>query len=174
MSEKKQAIRFFDENDKNWNQGIHFLGDSPDEIVITKNDKQYIRGSKLCVEFNGIVIYADLDQRIVINRKTNTVYTERIKQLAPPEEREYVLLIQYYDDYESRTYESVVGRQAVFDRIKTMADDINLRSSLVLVETVPIKDSLTVYEFMKKCIEENIVENNDGFDIEEYYLEADE
>lgn len=174
MDEKKQAIRFFEEDDKDWNKGIHFLGDSPDEIVITKNDKQYVKGSKLCVQFNGVTIYADLDQRIIINRKNNTVYMEKIKQLAPPEEREYVLLIQYYDEYESRTYESVVGRQAVFDHIKTMIDDINIRSSLVLVETVPIKDSLTVYEFMKKCIEENIVDNSDGFDIEEYYLEAEE
>ena len=45
---------------------------------------------------------------------------------------------------------------------------------MVLAETVAFKDSITVYEFMKRCINDGMVQNDDGFDIEEYYFQVEE
>ena len=171
MSEKQNALHFYDENESYKKQGIYFMGDesSSHEIVITSEDREYVRGDKLYVTFNGCDIVADLNQVIYINIDTKVVYIKENKKLSPPEEREYLLLLTFYG--ETCTFQGVVGRQETFDYLKAVIEDIDIGSSMVLAETVPFKDRITVYEFMKKCIDEELIQNNDGFDIEDYYSE---
>ena len=76
MGNKKEAIRFYDNDD--WKRNpIYFMGDktNEDEIVITSDDREYVRGDKLCVDYNGVQIYADLNQ--VILTKRQILYTLR-------------------------------------------------------------------------------------------------
>lgn len=173
MGEKKDAIRFYD-NDEWKGKSIYFMGDksNEEEIVITSDDREYVRGDKLCVEYNGIQIYADLNQVVYINQKTNVIYIKENKKLSPPEEREYLVLLSFYN--EQNTFQGIVGRQDTFDYLKSIIETIDIGSSMVLAETVAFKDSITVYEFMKRCIEDGMVQNDDGFDIEEYYCRIDE
>ena len=59
----------------NWKKdGIYFLGDGNNtgEIVITKNDKAYVRGEQLYFKYKDTHIYADLDSIIYINTITTT------------------------------------------------------------------------------------------------------
>ena len=172
---KKEVLRFFEDNE-NWKpNAIYFMGDESNEheIVITSDDREYVRGDKLYVQYNDVDIYADLNQVIYINTKTNMVYIKENKKLSPPEEREYLVLLSFYEG-EQNTYQGIVGRQNTFDYLKSIIEAIDIGSSMVLAETVAFKDSITVYDFMKRCIEDDMVQNNDGFDIEEYYCSVDD
>ena len=173
MSEKKEALHFYEDGESYKQQGIYFMGDKSNthEIVITSDDREYVRGDKLCVTYNGIEIYADLNQIIYINTKNNTVYIKENKKLSEPENREYLILLASFDG--TNTYQGILGRQATFDYLKGIIEEIDVDSSMILAETVAFKDSITIYEFMKKCIDEELVQNDDGFDIEDYHITND-
>lgn len=170
---KINAINFSDNWKKN---GIYFLGDENNtkEIVITKNDKQYIRGNQLYVEYNGSHIYASLDSVIYINTITNVIQIDKYKELTPPDQRQYLVLLEYYDEELQNTYQGFVGRQTVFDYIKSIAEEIDLNKSLILTETVQYKDAINIYDFMKECILTGSVKNDDGFDIDEYVINIED
>ena len=155
-------------------KGIYFLGDTNNnsEIVITKNDRAYVRGDQLYFKYKDINIYTDLDNIIYINTKTDIIQIKKYKELSPPEEREYLILLVYYDEELPNTYQGFIGRQNVFDYLKSIAEEIDIEQSLILVETVEFKNAINIYEFMKECILNGTVENNDGFDIEEYYIKT--
>ena len=95
----------------------------------------------------------------------------RYKELSPPDKREYLVLLSYYDESISNTYQGIVGRQNVFDYIKSIVEEINIQESLILAETVEFKNAINIYDFMKECILNNAVKNDDGFDIEDYNFE---
>ena len=173
MKEKTEALIFSD----NWkNEGIYFLGNenNGNEIVITKNDKRYVRGNQLYVEYNGSHIYASLDSVIYINTITNVIQIDKYKELTPPDKRQYLVLLEYYNEEQENTYQGFVGRQTVFDYIKSIADEIDLDKSLILTETVQYKDAINIYDFMKECIISGSVKNDDGFDIDDYNIDIEE
>ena len=96
------------------------------------------------------------------------------KELTPADEREYLLLLSYYDEKMENTYQGCVGRQNVFDFIKSIIEEIDIERSLILAETVQLKDAINIYDFMKDCILNQTVVNDDGFDIEDYVVNIDE
>ena len=157
----------------NWKKdGIYFLGDGNNtgEIVITKNDKAYVRGEQLYFKYKDTHIYADLDSIIYINTKTDIIQIKKYKELTPADQREYLVLLHYYDEEITNTYQGFIGRQTVFDYLKSIAEEIDLEQSLILTETVEYRNAINVYDFMKECILNETVNNDDGFDIEEYVV----
>ena len=168
-----KAIEF----SNNWKkQGLYFLGDenNKNEIVITKNDTSYIRGNMLYFKYKDIDIYTDLDNAIYINTKNDTIQIMKYKELSPPEQREYVLLLEYHNNDLSNVFQGIIGRQETFDYIKSIIEEIDIEKSIILTETVQLKDALNIYEFMKECILNGTVINDDGFDIEEYNVTIDD
>ena len=169
----KDVFTFLDDNEEKVEDCIYFLGDGTNEseIVITKNDKSYVKGNMLCFNYKGIDIYTDLDNAIYINTDTNTIQIKKYKELTLPDKREYLLLLSYHDNKIENTYQGCIGRQNVFDFIKSIVEEIDIEKSLILAETVQLKDAINIYEFMRECILNKTVENDDGFDIEEYIID---
>lgn len=168
----KNAIYFSDDDKRN---SIHFFEHNESgEIIISKNDKMCIRGDKLYFKYNDIDIYTELDNVICIDTDNDIIKIMRYKELSPPDEREYLVLLSYYDESISNTYQGVVGRQNVFDYIKSIVEDIDINKSIILAETVEFRNAISIYDFMKECILSESVKNDDGFDIEEYNLEIEE
>lgn len=92
-----------------------------------------------------------------------------------PEEKKYlVLLFSEDDDNESdRTWTIITGRQNVFDYLKNLliTESFSADNSYILSGDQKFENALTVYRFMKLCIEnENVYCNTDEFDIEEYHV----
>lgn len=137
-------------------------------IVITKEDKQYVRGDKLYVKYKGIGFYADIDDAISINTYNDELYIFRHDELSPPTEREYLLLLVYVGEDMMDTFIGISGRQEVFDYIVQNADLLDFVESRILAETTKMKDMWTVYRFMKMCIDNDMVENPTGFDPADY------
>ena len=137
-------------------------------LIITKEDKQYVRGDKLYVKYKGIGIYADIDDAISINTYNDEFYIFRHDELSPPTDREYLLLLVYNDESLMDTFLGISGRQDVFDYIVNNAELIDFVESKILAETTKMKDMWTVYKFMKMCIDNEMVENPTGFDPEDY------
>lgn len=107
------------------------------------------------------------------------VYTDGRKK--NPNEKMYLVLLKgdYIDNEvaEYRDYEWIVGRQNLYeylrDHITNEGDDcfiIDIHKSLIISESVNILDSISVYEFMKSF--KDIVNDDTGFDIEEYNIEG--
>lgn len=167
MDKNKTNPLIFHENEKDVKQNpIYFMGDDTNshEILITSDMKDYVRGDKLVVEFNGCTIYADLDQAIFINTASKIVFIRENKKLTPVEQREYLVLMNFYDG--TTSYQGIQGRQQTFDYLYTIFESIDTHESLILAETVPFKDGISVYDFMKKCVEEELVDTHD-FDIDQ-------
>ena len=97
----------------------------------------------------------------VVDKNRDIDYEER-ERVKDPEQREYLVLIA--GKYESDEWSIFIGRSEAYEYIKSEIDNINLDQSFVLVETVTLRNRISVYAFMKKC--ESLY--NDSFDIDEY------
>ena len=108
------------------------------------------------------------------NNVTNTVNTTN------PEEKEYIILYVLLTTEpgeedngipeDAYRWESIVGRTSAYDSIKVNAPVIDVDKSLVLVDNVPLKDALTVREFINYLKNSNII-IDESFDIEDYSSE---
>ena len=149
---------------------------------LTENGK-YLRGNRLFYSMNGVEVYTDPTNVIFVDTVNKTMfikeYDKIVKELAPsdPESKQYILLYTDlgYEAMDRETefplrWEGVIGRTAAYDNIKSNIAVIDIDKSLVLVETVSFKDSLTVREFVNYLKNANLVEN-DGFNIEDYSTE---
>ena len=139
-------------------------------LVITKEEKQYVRGNRLYVKYKGIGITADIDDAISIDTYNDEVHIFRRDELSPPEQREYLLLLVYNDEGLDDSYQGILGRQEVFDYIVQNADVIDINKSMILSETTKMKDMWSVMKFMKMCIQNEMVDNKTGFEPSEYGL----
>lgn len=147
-------------------------------ILKTTEGGKYMRGNTLYYELNGVSIYTEPDNIIFVDLENNTLWIRKNEavqnQINPtdPEKRQYVIL---YTDlgYESAEdgfpfrWESVVGRTECYNNIKDNAAVIDIDHSLVLVETVPLKDSLSVRDFMNYLKNSDII-IDETFDINDY------
>ena len=137
-------------------------------LIITKEDKQYVRGDKLYLNYKGIGVFADIDDAITINTYNDELYIFRHDELSPPEDREYLVLLVYVNDDMMDTFIGISGRQEVFNYIVQNAELLDFEQSKILAETTKLKDLWTIYKFMKMCIDNDMVENPTGFDPSDY------
>ena len=144
------------------------------QYVITKKDRQHVRGDKICVEIGGFYIYTDIDNAMLVNTLTKEVYIYYAEELSPSEEREYLILMVYVDDTMDNAYQGMVGRQETFDYIVENAELLDFDKSMIMAESTKMKDMITIYEFMKMCIDQDAVDNSTGFDPDDYGSEITE
>ena len=168
MGEKKNPIIQYDESVKKINPIIKSTDRTPFQFVITKKDRQHVRGDKICVEVGGFYIYTDIDNAMLVNTLTKEVYIYYPEQLAPSEEREYLILMVYNDESMDNTYQGMVGRQETFDYLVENAEILDFDRTMIMAETTKLKDMITIYEFMKMCIDQETVKNPTGFDPDDY------
>ena len=169
---KTNPIIQYDANTKKVSPIMKALERNEFQYVITKNDREHVRGDKLCVEIQGIYFYADIDDAILVNTRTKEIRVYHPEELDPPEKREYLILMVYNDDLEEagvqNTYQGMVGRQETFDFIIQYAGMLDFDKSMILAETTKMKDMISIYKFMKMCIDQEAVENPTGFDPDDY------
>lgn len=148
------------------------------EIHITKDDRQYVRGNKLYVEYKGVKLYVDIDSEIFINTMSDEIQVFKHKELAPPEQREYLLLLAVNDneaeDGVLYQWTGIIGRQQAFDYIANMADDLDWSNSRILAETATMSNMISIYKFMRLCIDNENVENPHGFDPDDFASEDED
>ena len=75
------------------------------------------------------------------------------------------------DNYGSEEFplrwEAVTGRTQAYENIKVNAPVIDIDRSIVLAESVAVKDALSVRQFMEYLKNSNII-NDESFDINDY------
>ena len=174
MGEKVNPIIQYDESVRKINPLIKSTDRNEFQYVITKKDRQHVRGDKICVEIGGFYIYTDIDNAMLVNTLTKEVYIYYAEELSPSEEREYLILMVYLDDEMENAYQGMVGRQETFDYIVENAELLDFDKSMIMAETTKLKDMITIYEFMKMCIDQETVNNPTGFDPDDYGSEVTE
>lgn len=166
------------DGEKNTSPIVYLDGrDSQDSgvLLISKEDKQYIRGDRLYVKYKGIGIYSDIDDVISINTYNDEIYVFRHDELTPPEDREYLLLLVFNDEEVPDTFLGISGRQYVFDYLVANAELFDWTESKILAETTKMQDMWTIFRFAKMCINNEMVKNPSGFDPDDYgaYVEEE-
>lgn len=147
-------------------------------ILKTTEGGKYMRGNMLYYQLNGVNIYTDSNNVIFVDTVNNTMwvreYEKILKEIEPdnPEEKQYIMLYTdlYYENDETEypmRWEAVTGRTSAYENIKINAAVIDIDKSLVLVETVGFKDSLTVRQFVDYLQNAGFVKD-DTFKMEDY------
>lgn len=74
-------------------------------------------------------------------------------------------------DYEYRDWTVSVGRQETYDKLKDYIETnaINPAMSFILSGSTSPEKAITVYRFMKTCLESNKIIDNSDFDIDDGY-----
>lgn len=91
-----------------------------------------------------------------------------------PENRKYLLLLRLYIEDSNidaaDTFKWIVGRQEVYDYLKNLikSDAIDIEESEIVTETTRLVERITIHRFMRMMFDEHLVEDEDGFDIDEY------
>ena len=152
-------------------------------FAITKDTEggKYNAAGMLYYKLNGVEIYTDLNNIIFVDTVANSIvvmeYAKASMNISPssPEDKQYIVL---YTDigYDSDTtdtdefplrWESYIGRKNTYNSIKANLPIIDVDKSLVLVDTVAVKDSLTVREFIKYLQNAEYVDKEE-IDIDEF------
>lgn len=154
-------------------------------ILKTTANGKYMRGNMLYYSLNGVEVYTEANNIIFVDLLQNTLwireYEKVVNEINPtsPEEKQYIMLytdLGYNEEDESGCineefplrWEAVTGRTAAYENIKINAPVIDIDRSLVLVETVAMKDCLSVRQFMEYLKNGNLIENSDEFDINDF------
>lgn len=148
-------------------------------ILKSTEGGKYIRGNYLYYSFNGVDIYTELNNIIFVDTTNHSLfirdYDKVNKNVSPsdPETKEYIILytdLGYEDQDEGfpLRWESVTGRMTCYENIKSNISVIDIDKSLVLVDTVAVKDSLTVREFIEYLQNADIVDKE--IDLEDISL----
>lgn len=183
-NEKKKPISPIEFVDKVQESPIYFMekdinSESSFAILRTTENGKYVRGNMLFYSLNGVEVYTDINNIIFVNTTDNTLfikeYSKVVNEIAPsdPEQKQYIVL---YTDigYEESSdgfplrWEASIGRKQTYDNIKANAAVIDVDKSIVLVENVAVKDSLTVREFINYLKNSQLIDEEDGFDINDY------
>lgn len=146
-------------------------------ILKTTEGGKFVRGNMLFYSINGVEIYTDINNIIFVDTIANTLfikeYEKVINEIAPedPEQKQYILLYTDlgYDENDEfpLRWEAAQGRTQAYEHIKANASVIDIDKSIVIVESVTIKDALSVREFVDYIKNSNFVDD-DSFDINDF------
>ena len=146
---------------------------------LTDNGKYLVNGF-LYYKFNGVEIYTDKNNIIFVDVINKRLFIREYSKVTAginpsnPETKQYIILYSDIGGDESDSefpfrWEACQGRQNAYDYIKSNAAVIDIDKSIIVVEDVPIKDCLTVRQFVKFLKNSNMVDEYDGFEIDDYY-----
>lgn len=154
--------------------------------VITKatDHGRFVRNGLLYFNMKGIEIYTDLNNAIFVDEINDSVtvkdYENALDAITPdedPELRQYVIMMYCDDDVEAMGYSkynwaSMTGRSMMYDYIKDNIDIMymNPDKSFILTANVPLKDALSVTQFVDYLKNGNLVPE-DNFDIHDYIVD---
>lgn len=169
----KDNVSRFDSNkiikpvifDDNWRQkAVRRLEEVNNEtcFAITKltDGGRFVKGEHhLFYNMKGVEIYTDIDNIIFVDLGNNTIFIREFSKVENtintknPNERQYILLytdLGFNNDYEEfpLRWESYTGRDAAYESIKINLPVINIDKSIVLTDNVPLKDAISVREFI--------------------------
>ena len=154
----------------------HVMEQTPTQTIITKKNIGNVRGNMIYTRLGGYDIYAPLDSVISIDSEQRNVFIfdKEDNTTSPANERQYLLLFVSQDESEIDDFMWIMtyGRQEAFNQIVELADVMNLQESLILAETVRLKGAISMYSFVKQCIDKEVVENPTGFDYTDYSTEV--
>lgn len=179
----RSPIDFVENEEKSRLSAISFLNKDINSetnfaILRTTAGGKFVRGNMLFYSLNGVEVYTEINNIIFVDTINNTLtikeYDKVVKDIAPedPEQKQYIILytdIGYENSDEEfpLRWEACQGRTETYKNIKANAPVIDIDKSLVLVETVAFKDSLTIREFVSFLKNANLIEEDD-FDINEF------
>lgn len=180
QSDVKQAVYFLEDGEQYQVNPIYNLDETsntPDRFVILKTTQngRFLIGDMIHYNVNGLDIITDSDNAIFVDKINNTIfvreYGKALREISPedPEKRQYVILIVDGSDDDIFEWVALEGRINAYEYIKSHIYTINAKESIILTENVTLKDSLTVYQFVKFLKNGDIV--NDDFDIDEFESE---
>ena len=146
---------------------------------LTDNGKYLVNGF-LYYKFNGVEIYTDKNNIIFVDVINKRLFIREYSKVTAginpsnPETKQYIILYSDIGGDESDSefpfrWEACQGRQNAYDYIKSNAAVIDIDKSIIVVEDIPIKDCLTVRQFVKFLKSSNMVDEYDGFEIDDYY-----
>ena len=152
--------------------------DNETRFMITKftDNGKYVRGDNhLYYNMKGISIYTDINDIIFVDLSSDRIFIRRSEKVTKnlsqtsPEEREYILLFTDlgYEEKDKDNFnfplrwEAVIGRNSAYSICKDNLSVIDIDKSLVLVENVELKDSLTVREFIDYLQNSDMVEKEE-------------
>ena len=146
---------------------------------LTDNGKYVVNGF-LFFRFNGVDIYTDKNNIIFVDEINKRLfireYAKVSNEIKPsnPETKQYIILYTDIGGDESDNefpfrWEACQGRLNAYEYIKSNAPIIDIDKSIIVVEDVPIKDCLTIRQFVKHLKNSNMVDEYDGFEIDDYY-----
>lgn len=161
---------------------FYSLEDHPNDknkfaILSSTENGKYVVGNLLCFKYNGVEIITEITNAIFVDNVAKSVFIKdyhRVKEeITPenPEERQYILLLKLNNPgREEYVWEAMQGRLTAYNYIQDNIDEMEFdpEESFVLVDTVPYKDALTVAAFVRYLKNAELVDVNDGFDIDEY------
>lgn len=183
-----QAVSFVDKSKGEKYQVKGLVGFEEDingvtSFAITKLTEhgKYMRGNLLYYSMNGVEIYTDPKNIIFVDTVSKNMfireYEKVIKEIAPddPEQKQYILLytdLGFDEDSMDQSefplrWESVTGRTQAYNNIKTNAPIIDIDKSIVLSETVSLKDALTVRQFAEYLKNAELIVDEE-FDINDF------
>ena len=156
--------------------------DGTDRFAISSltDNGRYIVNGFLYYKFNGVEIYTDQNNIIFVDKINKRLFIREYSKVSAgvnpsnPETKQYIILYSDIGGDESDNefpyrWEACQGRLNAYEYIKANAAIIDIDKSIIVVEDVPIKDCLTVRQFVKHLKNSNMVDEYDGFDIDEYY-----
>lgn len=196
MSENNDLRSFFKREKKPIKQAIEFVekgsvespistinreinGDTNFAITKLTENGKYIRGNLLFYSLNGVEVYTEANNIIFVDLVNNVLfireYEKMIQDISPedPEQKQYIILYTDISSDESEEeriplrWEAYTGRTNTYEAIKVNAPIIDIDKSIVVVESVALKDCLSVREFVEYLKNANLT-GKDDFDINDY------
>ena len=150
--------------DENWRQKAltrieETNGESRFAISKLTAGGKFVRSNHLFYNMKGVEIYTDINNIIFVDLINNTLFIKEFAKIEKnintknPEERQYVILytdLGFDDDYKDfpLRWESYTGRTPAYESIKVNLPVIDIDRSIVLTDNVPLKDAITVREFI--------------------------
>lgn len=180
VEKPREAIYFVKEGEEWRTNPIYSLDEvknTPRRFVILKTtaNGKFMKGGMLCYKYKGVELYTDEKNAIFVDTTANRLfirdYSKVLQEIDPvhPEERQYVFLLFDNEDNEYPRWESVVGRSEAYRFVKQNIYCMDPRESVVLTDNVPLKDALSVYQFIRHIKNSGLVPEDD-FEIDDYVL----
>ena len=150
-------------------------------FAITKltDGGRFVKGEHhLFYNMKGVEIYTDIDNIIFVDLLNDTIFirefskVEKTINTKDPKDRQYIILytdLGFKDDYKDfpLRWESYTGRDAAYESVKVNLPVIDIDKSIVLTDNVPLKDAITVRDFIDHLQNAGFVDP-DEINLEEY------
>jgi hypothetical protein len=191
MINKNSDISKYDSNkvvpglifDENWREKALVRAEEvnkDDCFAITKLTAggKFVRGQHLFYNMRGIEVYTDINNIIFVDLHNNTLFIKEFAKIeksintSDPNNRQYLILytdLGFGGDYQEfpLRWESYTGRTTAYDSIKVNLPVIDIDKSIVLTDNVPLKDAISVREFIEHLQNAGFVDP-DEIDLDEY------